>query len=121
MPEQIAPHRGRELAGVLDGTKPLGSIPNHHEDAPKVIRSVGMHTFIRAGIVYFALTQEPINTYKFLSSSASAIIVRSRQENNRLMGRLFGYTEEEIDVFIESNLDCACGDCKGGFSGGKLT
>ena len=116
MPEQIAPHRGRELRLVLDGTKPLGSIPMDHEDAPAVFRGVGMYTYIRAGIVYFALTQEPINAYKFLNSSASKIIIRSRPEHNRLMGRLFGYTEEEIDVFIESNLDCACGDCKGGFS-----
>jgi hypothetical protein len=116
MPEQIAPHRGRELRLVLDGTKPLGSIPTVHRDAPTIFRSVGMYTYMRAGIVYFALTQEPINAYKFLNSSASKIIIRSRPEHNRLMGRLFGYTEEEIDVFIESNLDCACGDCKGGFS-----
>jgi hypothetical protein len=115
MPEQIAPHRGRELRLVLDGTKPLGSIPMDHEDAPTVFRSVGMYTYMRAGIVYFALTEGPINTYKFLNSSAAAIVVRSKQEHNRLVGRLFGYTEDEIDVFFEANLACACGDCKGGF------
>jgi len=115
MPEEIAPHEGRELELVLNGTKPLGSFPVTHSDAPKVLRSVGMYSFLRHGNVYFALTQEPINCYQFLESNNAKIIVKSQPEHNRLMGRLFGYTEDQIDVFIENKLDCDCRDCKGGF------
>lgn len=110
----IAPHKGREILGVLNGTKPLGSISTSSSDAREVLDSK-MCTFIKDGELYFALTEAPINAYKFLDSSASAQVVRSKQEHQRLMGRLFGYTEDEIDEFIRMDFDCACGNCKGGF------
>jgi hypothetical protein len=115
MPEQIAPHEGRELDLVMLGTKPLGSCKAGSPLATVILGSTDLYSFVREGNIYFALTQAPINMYKLLNSSTAALVVRSKQEHNRLVGRLFGYTEEEIDVFIESNLDCACGDCTGGF------
>jgi hypothetical protein len=111
----IAPHKGREIIGVLDGTKPLGSISTVSRDAKEVLSNTKLHKFIKDGELYFALTEAPINAYKFLSSSASAQVVRSKKEHQRLLGRLFGYTEEQIDGFIRQNFTCDCVNCKGRF------
>ncbi len=113
--QQIAPHEGREVELVLNGTKQLGSATLGSPTALVVRETNELFEYIKDDSVYFALTQEPIETYKFLNSSAAKVVIRSKQEHQRLLGRLFGYTEEEIDTFIEANLNCACGNCTGGF------
>ena len=117
MPKEIAPHLNKELTLVKKGTKPRGSVHMGSTEASEIIADKAMYHYLSGGVLYFSLTQTPINTYKFLSSSGAAIILRSKQEKNRLLGRLFGYTEDEIDVFIEANLDCQCQDCVGVFNG----
>lgn len=109
----IAPHVNSELDLVLAGDKPLGSVPMGSVTAGIVFESNQIHTFVKDNNVYFALTEAPINAYKFLNSSAAALVVRSRQEHQRLTGRLFGYTEEQINTFIEANIGCRCRDCVG--------
>jgi hypothetical protein len=109
----IAPHVNNELDLVIAGDKPLGSVPMGSVTAGIVYANDSFKTFIKETIIYFALTEAPINAYKFLNSSAAAIVVRSEQEHQRLTGRLFGYTEEQIDAFIEANIGCRCRDCEG--------
>lgn len=111
MSEVENPHKGRELLLVIEGNKPLGSVSMCSDEAAVVFRKVGLYTFIKNGDVYFARTIEPINVYKMLTSKSANLIVKSPAEHKRLMGRLFGYTEEEIDVFIEANLPCDCSNC----------
>jgi len=113
-PQEIAPHEGREIELVLDGTKPLASIQMNAVNV-KVLNHRGMTMHIYNGNIYFALSIVPINVYKFLTNEGSKLIVKSQPEHNRLMGRLFGYTEDQIDVFIENKLECDCKDCRGNF------
>lgn len=108
----IAPHEGKEIALVTSGFKPLGSISAQYalSNALKPL-----YTRVIGDSVYFALNEQPLDTYEFLMSPSASLILKSKQEHQRLLGRLFGYTEDEIDTFIEANLDCACGNCTGGF------
>ena len=109
----IAPHVNNELELVINGNKPLGSVPMGSVSAGVVYANDSFKTFIKETTIYFALTEAPINAYKFLNSSAAALVVHSRQEHQRLTGRLFGYTEGQIDAFIEANIVCRCRDCVG--------
>ena len=110
----IAPHRNKELELVLSGDKPLGSVKVDSPDSELVLVQNKLYKHIANGIVYFAMTPEPIQVYKFLQTPALAgIIVHNKQEHQGLMGRLFGYTDEQIEEFMEANVDCSCVDCQG--------
>lgn len=108
----IAPHQGKEIELVTTGFKPLGSISATYALSNALKE---LHTRVIGDSVYFALNEQPLDTYEFLMSPSAQLFLKSKQEHQRLLGRLFGYTEDEIDTFIEANLECACGNCTGGF------
>ena len=110
---KIAPHKGTEVFQVIMGTKPLGSVPLDSTDGRAVLHAQRLYTHIKNGEVYFALTQAPLVTFKFLTSTSAGLIIKSKEEHSRAMGRLFGYTEEEITAFIEADIDCDCIACTG--------
>ena len=96
------------------GTKPLGSVPLDGKDSRAVLNSARLYTHVKAGVLYFALTQGPLNAFKFLTSETAKLIIKSKEEHHRAMGRLFGYTEEEINAFIQTaDIDCDCIACTG--------
>lgn len=51
--------------------------------------------------------------YDLLMSPKAAQVIRSKEEHQRAMGKLFGYTDEEIEAFIKSSIDCDCPQCTG--------
>ena len=108
----IAPHQGKEIELVTTGFKPLGSISAKYALSHAL---KDLHTRVIGNSVYFALNEQPINTYEFLMSPSAQLILKSKQEHQRLLGRLFGYTEDQIDGFIEANIECDCMNCTGGY------
>ncbi len=110
---KIAPHRGTEVFGVIMGTKPLGSVPLDGKDGRAVLDAPRLYTHVKNGEVYFSLTGGPLNAFKFLTSETAKLIIHSKEEHHRAMGRLFGYTEEEINAFIAADIDCDCIACTG--------
>jgi len=114
----IAPHENIELEYVMVGLKPLASLekdkqPDQFERALKLkhVASVMQHdenllTVTRRENSHLH------EVFKLLSSERASVIVRSAEEKHRLLGRLFGYSETDIDEFIAAGLDCACGQCE---------
>lgn len=110
---KIAPHKGTEVFGVLMGTKPLGSVPLDGADGRAVLAAQRLYTYVKNGEVYFALSEGPLNAFKFLTSESAKLIIRTKADHNRAMGRLFGYTEDEIEAFLATDVECDCIACTG--------
>ena len=114
----IAPHEGREIELVLDGTKPLATLKGNVY--PKELRAaINTHKLItrynaEQDVLVVVKPQHSflIGLFGLLSSTKANFIVRSKEEKHRLLGRLFGYSEEDIDDFIAKDMKCACGQCK---------
>lgn len=118
MTKLIAPHEGKEVQMVLAGTKPFAVIERRKDPT-------GFHLAIAQGDlldtrvvgngeIAFCL---PKNSnlharYKLLMSSRASMMVPSLEEQQRMMGKLFGYSDEAIEEFIKTNT-CQCAKCTG--------
>jgi hypothetical protein len=113
----IAPHEGKEIQLVLEGVKPLATIDKDKD--PEQYRRAFLTIDLaidRQGEGLISITRME-NThlhavFKLLSTTRANVLVRTPEEKHRLLGRLFGYNEEDIDDFINAGLKCACGQCK---------
>lgn len=114
----IAPHEGHEINMVMWGMKPLASIefhkqPNQFKRAIKLSHILSVcHQDLGSLTVTLPENAHLHETFKLLSSPKASVIVRSKEEKHRLLGRLFGYTEDQINDFIKSDMQCACGQCR---------
>jgi hypothetical protein len=128
--KSIAPHEGSELALVLEGKKLICTI--HKKKQPEqfntALRRAAEDLRVSVGKLHGdALIAEKINddeTAFYLRENHDVaavhrlllrrpdVLVRSQEERSRLFGRIFGYTEEQIDEFIAAEMPCACGHCK---------
>ncbi|QPI17675.1 hypothetical protein vBAmePR8F_gp15 [Alteromonas phage vB_AmeP_R8W] len=116
----IAPHEGRELEMVMNGIKPLASIekdkqPEQFERALQLANVLSVTVVLHSDNLLTVTRKENEKlhgTFALLNSPKAAIVVRSKEEKSRLLGRLFGYSEEDIDEFIAADMQCACGQCK---------
>ena len=114
----IAPHEGKELEYVVNGIKPLASIDANKQ--PELFkRAIKMRNVISVCYHNHELititrkeNQQLHATFALLTSSKASIVVRSKAEKHRLLGRLFGYSEEDIDAFIKEDIQCECVQCK---------
>lgn len=114
---KIAPHEGRELEYVANGIKPLALL-NRNKQPEQYGRAMDLqHVLViqRQGVDEITITKKENvhlhNVYALLCSPKAAIVVRSAEEKHRMLGRLFGYSEEQIDAFIKADMKCACGQC----------
>lgn len=114
----IAPHEGRELELVMIGIKPLASLEKDKQPE-QYAQACKLHNV--ASVVHhdnnlLTVTRRENNNlhavFQLLSTTQSSLLVRSAEEKHRLLGRLFGYSEENIDSFIAKGLACACGQCE---------
>ena len=114
----IAPHEFCEVRLVLGGHKPLAAIEKA-KDAIGYALAISM-----SGTGALALSQEfgeviivkPCNTKliaQYYWLLAEGVKELGLKEYHRSMGRLFGYTEEDINTFIKSDIHCDCHKCKG--------
>ena len=114
----IAPHEGCELEYVMLGIKPLASLekskqPEQFDLALKLHYAVSVMRHTEDLITVTRKENANLhNIFALLTSSKATIVVRSKAEKHRLLGRLFGYTEEQIEDFIKADMQCACGQCK---------
>lgn len=116
----IAPHEGREIEMVMNGIKPLASIEKSKQ--PEMFeKALALSDMIDIVVVlhdkgHLTITRKENEklhgVFSLLCSPKAAMVVRSQAEKSRLLGRLFGYSEEDIDEFIAADMQCACGQCK---------
>lgn len=118
MSNGIAPHEGKELEMVLTGDKPLGSLSyakftkKFGELSPT--SSLQLCIAFNDGNVVFSLDMDKIHEYLgVLASSEWYIEELGLEEYQRRMGKIFGYSEQEVQAFIDGNIECDCKDCKG--------
>lgn len=114
----VAPHEGHEINMVMWGIKPLASI-EFDKQPLQFKRAIELRQVLsvcdqEVGLITVTLPENSHlhETFKLLSSPKASVIVRSKEEKHRLLGRLFGYTEEQINEFIKSEMQCACGQCR---------
>jgi len=113
----IAPHEGRELEFVVNGIKPLASI-DKKKQPEQFARALTLQHCMSIqhhadDLITVTLTEnkELHDVFRILSTTKSSIIVKTSTEKHMLLGRLFGYSEEDIQEFLKAEMTCACGQC----------
>lgn len=114
----LAPHEGSELSRVLDGTKPFAVI-ERDKDAEQFIQVLELGNQLSVQVtdaneLAFCLPEnsEYHTLYNLLRSNIGNVLHRTDRDYQTLMGRLFGYTDEEIEAFLNEEIKCNCTKCK---------
>lgn len=122
MPNKIAPHEGREIELVLSGKKPFAVIEAAKD--PKQFRLAFRHADkleVRATKID-EISLELRGTgcrhhYKYIRLLADKEKILAsyagKAKWQTAMGRLFGYSDEEIQAFTINPPKCTCGKCGG--------
>ena len=124
---KIAPHEGKELDLVLNGTKLLAVIekakqPEVYEHIMQMWREnrypqLNMHLLLIRPWVNPDLGKEVIVTrhdnIHLIYSYLDAVKLPEGPKKHWVMGWLFGYSEADIQAFIDNPPDCNCSKCKG--------
>ena len=53
-----------------------------------------------------------LDTIEQLGSPQANLIVGSKEEKQRMLGRILGYKQEDIDEFVKNPPDCDCRWCR---------
>jgi hypothetical protein len=120
----IAPHEANEVRLVLAGTKPLATIEKRKQPILYSLAVAMAGTgalFIRCAPTRDSPKGEAIITLprnKHLIEQFDYLLdygVRELgvKEFHRRMGRLYGYSEEDIEAFIAAEINCDCEKCRG--------
>ena len=117
---KIAPHEGQELALVLAGKKPMATLQRAKDPDQylAVYEESAEHKNIKVQIVAegeiaFALRPNFNIVRQYVALRNGETPVKDTADYQRKMGKLFGYTGEEIEAFINADIKCNCKDCKG--------
>ena len=120
----IAPHQNNEVRLVLAGLKPLATIEKTKDPIGYALAIALSNT--GALIKHCKPTKDSpcgeciivkpgnshlISEYFWLLENGIKEI--GIKEYHRSLGRLFGYSSEDIETFIKSEIDCECSKCKG--------
>ncbi len=120
----IAPHEACEVRLVAAGTKPLATI----EKAKQPILYSVAASLAATGMLCAVFTQSsdspegeviitaPRNRHlikEFIKLQATGVKEFGIKEYYRRMGRLYGYSEEDIQAFIDAEIHCNCTKCRG--------
>ena len=120
MSGQVAPHEGRELLLVKAGTKPLGVLEKtKRQDTYSLLLGQGTKLypelsfqFTQDEVVFTLLENKDLILYYNLLVGSSPEF-KATKTYNRYMGKLFGYSDEDIEEFINNPPDCTCEKCGG--------
>ena len=118
----IAPHENAEVRLVLGGHKPLGTIERMKDELGFALAiSLGgagmLHTrkLYTEGAVEIAFVKPGyrhiLDIYKELLDTG--VKDYGIKEYHRRMGRLYGYSPDSIEEFINAEISCDCHKCKG--------
>jgi len=115
---QVAPHENCEVRLVLAGSKPLAAIEMEKDHSSyalaRCMASTGaliLHQLEGEVVIVKPNNRELLGEYIYLLENG--VQEYGVIEYNRLMGRIFGYTEEDIEAFIKEDISCDCGKCTG--------
>lgn len=120
---RVAPHRNQELQMVLEGKKPLASVERAKDPDQylEIVNRVSWYnyspalTFVICGdeIVFTTYENRHLLTlYKLVLEHGVDLF--GRELYHRVMGKLYGYSNEDIQAFIDDEIDCDCNKCRGG-------
>ena len=113
----VAPHEGNELTLVMQGVKPAAIIefkkqPEMYKKALELHYTLSVY-HLTTGVI--SVTQKKNaklhSIIALLGSSKASIVVRSKAEKQRMLGRILGYSDFEIDEFIKNPPECDCRWC----------
>lgn len=119
MSSQIAPHRNREIEFILNGAKQFAVIEKGKDFASyiaaKTIKRVDIIIRYQNGgngpEVVLTTDIQLLNEYNaLLHDGVQRLGIKGY---HRKMGYLFGYSPADIEVFIDSNIQCDCEKCTG--------
>lgn len=121
---RVAPHENNEVRLVLGGMKPLATIEKAKQPIGYALGIALAGTgALRArtvvskdspeGEVVITLPKQEHRIQKYLWLVEHGVKALGIKEYHRRMGRLFGYTEADINAFIEAEIHCTCSKCKG--------
>lgn len=118
----LAPHEGKEWYLVLMGKKPFAVVEKNKDPVQynHVLDNPDFYTFraTEHEIRFWSKDNKTgyMNNSKYVRlvmSATSLIQQHGLAWYQREMGRLFGYTEKQIDAFINGDVKCNCAKCKG--------
>ena len=118
----IAPHIGRELSLILDGSKAFAVIEkrkdsDQYHDAGAItspLITVAYRDGLNGAEVIIARKRAAIAAYDaLLLDGIERLGIKNYQ---RAMGALFGYSKADIEAYIASEIDCNCAKCGGSTS-----
>lgn len=123
----VAPHQNAEVRLVLAGTKPLGTIEKAKDpigfSIAVAVGNAGMlkHTVIHSadspeGEVVIVKNGNGDLIIEYMRLLYSGVQDLGIKEYHRRMGRLFGYTEQDIEDFIAAEIHCECSKCTGNYT-----
>jgi hypothetical protein len=120
----VAPHQNAEVRLVLAGIKPLGTIEKRKDPIGYSIAiSCGAAGMLKAVVV--VSEDSPEGEVVIVKNGNAELIVQYTlllargvqdygiKEYHRKMGRLFGYAEQDIEDFINTEVNCECSKCTG--------
>ena len=118
-PAKIAPHVSNEVRLVLGGHKPLASIEKYKDRYGYALAI----SLAGTGALYMEVVSEnevvitkPANKHlveEWKDLLCHGVQLYGLHGFHYRMGKLYGYTDEDIEVFIKSDVQCDCNKCKG--------
>ena len=124
MTGSIAPHERNEVRLVLGQLKQLATIEKKKDPIgyAMAISMSGTGALVAhaqptkdcpEGEVVFTLPKNKNLIRWYLHLLRHGVAAYGIKEYHRHMGRLFGYTHEDIEAFIEADIHCDCSKCRG--------
>ena len=121
MPGKVAPHLNKEVELVLAGKKPLAAIekskdPTGYNFAIELSKAGKLVSRIVGDeeVVFTKSSYSLIDKYENLLRNGVRYL--GIKNYHREMGRMFGYTEADIEAFISAEIVCSCLKCTGSAS-----
>jgi hypothetical protein len=124
MAHQIAPHENNEVRLVLSGDKPLaviekGKDPHGYALAVAVAGTGSIYSYVRpttdspTGEIIIVKAGNRYRIEEYLTLLEGGVELYGIKEYHRRMGKLFGYRDEDIEDFIDAEIECSCSKCVG--------
>lgn len=120
MTGKVAPHLNCEVRLVMAGVKPLAVIERSKDvygySLARALGNTGALNIVRDLSNNDFIVTKPENKHLagyYLYLLNNGVKELGIKQYHREMGKLFGYTSEDIEAFIKAEVKCDCEKCKG--------
>lgn len=123
MTAKIAPHCSCEVRLVLGGHKPLASIEKYKDQYGYALAISLANTgalyyeVVSASEVVITLPKNKHLVQEWKDLLCHGVKLWGLHGFHYKMGKLYGYTDEDIELFIKSDVNCDCNKCRGNQDG----